>query len=135
MTTYTPAQTKGIKKLKNLKTKISLEGIKGLKFRIEFASTAFANDLKEDLTNHELFDKHNIGERDFDTCFEMYDGDQVVHGIIKAAEQDPILKSKLKTSLGPQYYKEWFLIFERVKHSLQDKPTEQNNPDQFKLAI
>jgi hypothetical protein len=135
MTSYTPAQSKGITKLKKLKTKISLAGDAGLKYRIDFVITAYTHGLKEDLVNYKLYDIHHIGERDFDTCFEMYDGDLVVHGIIKATEHNPTLKLKLKTSFDPQCYKEWLLVSERVEKSHKEKQTEQNNPDQFKFAI
>ena len=35
-------------------------------------------------------------QRDFDACFEMYDGDEVVSAIIRRAEKNPVIMSALE---------------------------------------
>ena len=67
-------ENKAISQLKRLKTTIGEQGKAGLKARIKFFCVAIGSGLKESLVNYDLFDQHNIGERDLCTCFEMYDG-------------------------------------------------------------
>jgi hypothetical protein len=126
---------KAIAKLKRLKVKVSLVGDKGLKARVDFICTTFKFDLKEFLVSYELFDEHNIGERDFDTCFEMHDGDSVIHEIIKQANKSYWLKLMLKKGLGAECYNEWVLVFERAEESNQAPLNELHNISQLNLAI
>ena len=135
MNNYSPAQSKAIKKLKELKESISLTGEQGLQSRIEFVCIAFDYNLKEDLIRYELYDQHYLGEREYDTCFEMNDGDLVVHGIINKAKTNSKFKSKLKSLMGAEYYNEWVLVFERVKESNLALLDEHRNTSQLNFAM
>ncbi len=117
-------KAKGIKTLKQLKRQIGEQGVKGLKARINFLITTFTYQLKEDLVAYNLFDVHNLGERDFDTCLEMFDGDEVVSGVMAAASQNPHLKESIKLSLSPEGYQYWQGIYNR---------SQQNTPAQIDL--
>lgn len=103
-----------VAKLKSLKNTIGMEGAKGLKSRIDFIATVFIHGLKSELNSYQLYDEHNIGVRDFDTCFEMNDGDLVVHGLIKLAKKNYWLKANLKKELGVSAYASWVQIYDRI---------------------
>lgn len=112
-------KSKAIAKLKRLKSKIGLSGGKGLKARVDFLVAVFTHKLKAELNSYQLFDEHNLGERDFDTCLEMHDGDLVVHGLIKASTKNYWLKFNLKRQLGVECYGHWLDVYyrtERLNH-------------------
>ncbi|MCI2286080.1 hypothetical protein L3081_24980 [Colwellia sp. MSW7] len=94
-----------IKQLKTLKKNIGKQGQSGLEARIAFFCVAIVSGLKEALNSYELFDKHNLGERDLCTCFEMHDGDEVVHGIISQAKKNPLLDRMIKREYGEEFFK------------------------------
>lgn len=79
----------------------------GLAKRIEFLITLFQSNLCKYVRSYELFDDYNIGDRDFDTCFEMHDGTQVINGVIDAARKDPALKKSIIRDMGQATYDEW----------------------------
>lgn len=90
---YDFSQMEAIAKLKKLKSKLAQ---KGPKHRIDFAQTVFKAGLYRDLIEYNLYDTYGLGERDFDTCFEMNDGAVVVHGVMKAAQSDADLERNIK---------------------------------------
>lgn len=108
-------KAKAITKLKRLKAQIALTDSKGLKSRIDFIATVFTHQLKTELNSYQLFDEHNIGERDYDTCFEMHDGDLVVHGLIRLAKKNYWLKASIKKSLGVTCYTQWVEVYDRIE--------------------
>ena len=63
-----------IKQLKTLKKNIGKQGQSGLEARIAFFCVAIGSGLKDALVNYDLFEQHNLGERDLCTCFEMHLG-------------------------------------------------------------
>lgn len=111
--------SKAIAKLKRLKKKISLVGDNGLKARIDFVCTVFMFELNGPLNHYELYDEHHIGERDYDTCFEMHDGDLVIHGTIKKAKKRYWLKVMLKKTLSVESFEHWMKTFDRIEQSDQ----------------
>jgi hypothetical protein len=115
-------RVESINRLKKLKSTIGVSGEKGLKARIEFVKTVFAFRLKDTIIRYELFDEHRISERDFDTCFEMHDGDLVVHGVMAAAERDLWLHIELKSSLGLECIQYWAQTFEKIEEQTQVQP-------------
>jgi len=115
-----------ITKLKRLKPKTGQLGVKSLKARVDFVATVFIFDLYHPLIRYELFDKHNIGERDYDTCFEMYDSSSVIHGIINLAHKNYWLKCKLKEHIGFDNYKQWQQTFTCVENAVDFKAPSDN---------
>ncbi|MBE8233139.1 MAG: hypothetical protein HAW67_05330 [Endozoicomonadaceae bacterium] len=113
-----------INTLKKLKSPIGLEGIKGLKNRIKFLITTFNSELHSKLCHYELYDAHNIGERDFDTCFEMKDGDKVVHGVIKASKKNLWLRHMLIQQLTKEGYERWLNTYNEVESHTTEEQLE-----------
>lgn len=106
-----------ISQLKRLKKPIGQSGKKGLKARIDFFCIAIGSGLKQALINYDLFDQHNIAERDLYTCFEMHDGNLVVHGIISKALTDNQLKQMIKKEYGCSFFKGWLITFNDIENS------------------
>jgi hypothetical protein len=127
--------SKAIAKLKRLKKKISLVDDDGLKARIDFISTLFMFELKDPLTLYKLYDEHHIGERDYDTCFEMYDGDLVIHGTIKQAKKRYWLKVMLKKALGVESFEYWMKTFARIEQSDQDLSETPTHTRQISFTL
>jgi hypothetical protein len=90
---YDSSQMEAISKLKKLKSKL---GQKNPKHRIDFALTVFKAGLYQDLIAYDLYDKYGLGGRDLDTCFEMNDGEVVVHGIMTVAQEDLDMERNIK---------------------------------------
>ena len=118
--------TQAIQKLKKLKSQICLTSKKGGKARVEFVKIVFLHNLKDPIVRYELFDEYGLGERDFDTCFEMYDGDQVVHGLIKASLSDATLASKLKQDLNEESYNYWMRRYKEVERGKSNKEPQMS---------
>jgi hypothetical protein len=105
-----------ISKLKRLNKLIGKQGEKGLEARIEFFCVAIGSGLKDALVSYDLFEQHNIGERNLSTCFEMYDGNRVVHGIISNARSDSNLEQMIKKEYGNSFFKEWETTFHDIEN-------------------
>ncbi|GAA5138439.1 hypothetical protein [Thalassotalea piscium] len=105
-----------ISQLKRLKKPMGKQGEAGLKARIEFFCVAIGSGLKESLVNYDLFDQHNLGERDLCTCFEMHDGDDVVHGIISETKKNPTLERMIKKEYGNDFFKSWLMTFNDIEN-------------------
>ena len=97
------------KKLRNIKNSKAWgeTNAAGLAKRIEFLVTLFQSNLCQYVRSYELFDDYGIGERDFDTCFEMHDGAQVVNAVIDAARKDPALKKAIIRDMGKATFDSW----------------------------
>jgi len=93
-----------LERLKHLKFKLAN---KCPDYRIEFACLVHKHNYYKKIISHELLNNHGLSGRDLDTCFEMSDGDIVVHGILKQAYGDNILMDRLKTDLGGECMKQW----------------------------
>lgn len=105
-----------ISKLKRLNKLIDKQGNKGLEARIEFFCVAIASGLKDALVSYELFDKYNLSERNLSTCFEMFDGNRVVHGVISKARNDSDLERMIKQEYGITFFKEWETTFHDIEN-------------------
>lgn len=100
--------------LKKLKRPIGNTGRHGLKARITFIVNTYFHMLTDSLIHYELYDVHKIGERDLDTCFEMHDGDDVIHGVIQASLSNKALEDALKLQLG-KHFKHWKNVHETIE--------------------
>lgn len=79
----------------------------GLGKRIEFLVTLFRNNLCTYVRSYKLFDEYGIGERDFDTCFEMHDADDVIRGVIVAAREESTIKNAIVRDMGQETFDNW----------------------------
>lgn len=71
----------------HLSSKIYRSGADGLAARIECVRRLFANGIVA--PGYRFFTVFEFGERQFDTCFEMGDGDEVVKALVKMAKKAP----------------------------------------------
>ncbi|ELP6118974.1 TPA: hypothetical protein I7730_16090 [Vibrio vulnificus] len=99
--------------LKRRKMKIRSDDESGTKHRIDFMIILLKSGLYKELMRYDLFDEHNIGERDVDKCFEMGDGREVVHGILEACKGDLWLRVSMNRELEEQQLKHWNEISQR----------------------
>ncbi|MGR5558325.1 hypothetical protein ACQKQC_18805 [Vibrio fortis] len=93
--------------LKRRKMKIRSNDETGTNHRIDFMVILLKSGLYKELMRYELFDEHSIGERDVDTCFEMGDGREVIHGILEACKGDLWLRVSMKRELEEQQLENW----------------------------
>lgn len=99
-----------IKKLNLLKAKLDS---KSPNSRIEFATIVFQFDLYDEIISHDLFD-YGLGGRDFYTCFEMGDGDAVVHGVMSAALKNDTLRFAISAT-GKSVWDSWYRTYESAE--------------------
>lgn len=59
-------------------------------YRVKFVILAFKYNLAYEITRYELWERgyEGLGERQFDSCFEMGDSEEVVIELIKAAREE-----------------------------------------------
>ncbi len=78
-----------IKRLYALRRAVSQTGKRGFEARVEFVRLAYRHDLVADITSYRLWDQgyEELGERTFDTCFEMGDSAEVIAELIREARQ------------------------------------------------
>ncbi|MGR5347315.1 hypothetical protein [Vibrio mediterranei] len=108
-----PIKTKYIRELRTLKSAIRLDGSKGTKARVRFIILAFESGLHDSINRYELFDEHDLGERDIDNCLEQSDSAEVVHRILKEMNSDPTLNTIISSHLGCEVLDHWRSISER----------------------
>ena len=78
-----------IKRLYALRHAVGQTGKRGFNARVEFVRLAYRYDLVADITSYRLWDQgyEELGERTFDTCFEMGDSADVIAELIREARQ------------------------------------------------
>lgn len=80
-----------IDKLHGLRRKVGMSN--GIKHRVEFLTLAFKHGLVKDICQYRLWDEgwDGLGERTFDTCFEMGDSDEVIAMVVTQARSEGFL--------------------------------------------
>lgn len=78
------------------------------KSRVRFVELAFKHGLVEDITSYTLWDKgyEGLGERQFDTCFEMGDSEDVIAALINTARAEGFIDS-IQQWCGEQSFARW----------------------------
>lgn len=78
-----------IKRLYALRHAVGQTGMRGFNARVEFVRLAYRHDLVADITSYRLWDQgyEELGERTFDSCFEMGDSAEVIAELIRDARQ------------------------------------------------
>lgn len=106
-----PENLSDVKKLYNLRSKIGLSGTAGFRARVAFATTTVRCDLCKMLDSYQLWDAgfDGLGPRQFDTCFEMGDGDDVGASIVKDARTHGYAE-KVKEQFSERVWSRWVSI-------------------------
>lgn len=99
-----------IKQMKKLSPKLSN---KSPKYRIEFAANVLRSGLYDSITNHDFVDQ-GVSGRDFDACFEMNDGNLVVHGIMGMAIKDELLEFGVR-GMGEKVWDSWMATYAEIE--------------------
>lgn len=107
-----------LQELKKLKNKIRKGCCLGA--RIEFLVITYRNNLSSGLNSYQYFDEYDVGERDFDTCLEMGDAEDVIHGLFDQAMKEPTLLENLKANLNDATYDMWHGIYQKITDQQQD---------------
>jgi len=81
--------------------------------RIKFASLVLKRGLYLPVVHNEFYDC-GISERDFDTCFEMHDGDAVRNGIVAEALKDDAVKNGIKEQ-GGTTWDSWLAAYKEME--------------------
>ena len=76
--------------------------------RVEFVVLAFKYGVVSEITNYELWDRgyEGLGERQFDTCFEMGDSEEVIAELIRTARKEGFIDS-IKNWCGNESFARW----------------------------
>lgn len=101
-----------IQQLKELKPDLN----KSLESRITFLVLLFRYDLYSELMNNQLLNDYGIGDRDWDICLGQGDSDLVVHGLIKQALEDHIIKFTISCTTETMW-DAWYYTYEDVERS------------------
>jgi hypothetical protein len=80
-------------RLKALLPQIHKQGELGRKARVEFLKTIWLADIKSEVTGYAFFDVFDIGERQYDDCFEMGDSGEVLNELVRLAKRSKNLKA------------------------------------------
>ena len=76
--------------------------------RVKFVVLCLTHQLTTGVVRYEYYDSHGIGERDFDTCFEMNDASIVMREVIKRLGSSA--ESIIDRELGQGTYQHWLDI-------------------------
>lgn len=76
--------------------------------RVQFLSLAFQHGLVGDITDYSLWDAgyEGLGERQFDSCFEMGDSEEVIAELIKTARKDGFIDC-IRDWCGERSFERW----------------------------
>jgi len=102
-------RTQAIKRLHSLRFAVGQPTQRGFKSRVEFLQLAYRFDLIEAITSYRLWDEGyiDLGERTFDTCFEMGDSAEVIAGLIADARSGGYLESIRTKVNDPVQFARW----------------------------
>lgn len=102
-----PDERKIIDRLHRLRRKVGLSD--GIKFRAEFLALAFKHGLVKDICHYRLWDEgwEELGERTFDTCFEMGDSEDVIAMVVIQARSEGFLDAIRDYCNMPGAFERW----------------------------
>lgn len=97
------SQTDICRTLQKLALKLDL-----FKHRVEFIVLAFKHGLVESIVTYELWDRgyEGLGERAYDTCFEMGDSQEVIAEVITIARRDGFIDA-VRLWCGEESFARW----------------------------
>lgn len=109
LASYRPFQERDvIKQLHSLRRAIGGTGNAGFQARVKFLILAYKHRLVRPLTSYQLWDEgwKDLGERQFDTCFEMGDSELVIAELIKTAREEGFTEN-IRELASPDTYARW----------------------------
>ncbi|MCC7684829.1 hypothetical protein [Janthinobacterium sp. FW305-128] len=76
--------------------------------RVKFVKLAFKHDLVQDIVSYTLWDRgfEGLGERQFDTCFEMGDSQDVIAALIMSARAEGFIEN-IRQFCGEHSFARW----------------------------
>lgn len=98
-----------VNELFGLRHKVGMPSAQGFKARVRFVQLAYRHNLVRDITSYQLWDRgyEGLGERTFDTCFEMGDSAEVIAELIRDARQHGYT-GNIESELGnPECFARW----------------------------
>jgi hypothetical protein len=98
-----------IDRLHGLRRKIYLCGEQGFQGRVEFLCLAFRYGLGADIRDYQLWDEgwEELGERQWDTCFEMGDAEQVISEVVQRARAQGFIDAVREYCNVPGAFERW----------------------------
>lgn len=78
------------------------------KSRVEFVVLAFKYGVVSEITSYELWDRgyEGLGERQFDSCFEMGDSEEVIAELIRTARKEGFIDN-VRNWCGNESFASW----------------------------
>lgn len=106
-------QRKIIDRLHSLHRKVGMAS--GMKYRAEFLCLAFKHGLVDDICHYRLWDEgwEGLGERQFDTCFEMGDSESVIAEVVTQARKEGFLEAIQHYCNMPGAFERWLGIADK----------------------
>lgn len=76
--------------------------------RVQFVVLAFKHDLVDEIISYELWDRgyEGLGERQFDTCFESGDSEDVIAALITTARTEGFI-DRVRSWCGDESFARW----------------------------
>jgi hypothetical protein len=76
--------------------------------RVQFVTLAFKHNLVDEIVGYSLWDQgyEGLGERQFDTCFEMGDSQEVIAALITTARAEGFLDN-IQSWCGNESFARW----------------------------
>ena len=104
-----PSLRRIVDRLHHLRRKIYRCGEEGRKYRVEFLCLAFKHGLDGDVRHYRLWDEgwEELGERQWDTCFEMGDAESVIAEVVTRARQEGFLDAVRAYCNMPGAFERW----------------------------
>ncbi len=103
------SQREIIDRLHGLRRKIYLCSEQGFQSRVEFLCLAFRYGLGADIRDYQLWDEgwEELGERQWDTCFEMGDAEQVISEVVQRARAQGFIDAVREYCNVPGAFERW----------------------------
>lgn len=82
--------------------------------RVEFLRLAFRYNVADEIINYEIWDLgfEGVGERQFDTCFEMGDSQDVIAQLIRHARAEAFIEN-VQIWCGQESFEKWVSYADR----------------------
>jgi hypothetical protein len=84
-------------RLKALLPQTRQETALGRDARVEFVKAIWLAGILSEVKSYAFYDIFDVGDREYDTCFEMGDGDQVMHALVLKTRRNKTLRAEAVT--------------------------------------
>lgn len=85
------------------------------RYRVEFLCMAFAHGLVHEVIHYTLWDEgwEGLGERQWDSCFEMGDSELVIADVVECARRENFLDAVRDYCTAPGAFERWLSYADR----------------------